>query len=101
MIAREHTEEEKAEVEASKAQKKPAAPAKGQAPPAVDPAVLEQLKEDIKTRNEQNEQLKTEWESLTANQKFFRLCEDPFREPAIRFVKEMAASQEGLEPSHV
>jgi len=29
MIAREQTEEEKAEVEASKAQKKPAAPAKG------------------------------------------------------------------------
>lgn len=42
MIAREQTEEEKAEVEASKAQgKKPPAPAKGQAPPVADPAVLE------------------------------------------------------------
>jgi hypothetical protein len=67
MIAREQTEEEKAEVEASKAQKKPAAPAKGQAPPAVDPAVLEQLREDIKARNEKNEQLKEDWESLTNN----------------------------------
>ena len=68
MIGREQTEEEKAEVEASKAQgKKPPAPAKGQAAPAVDPAVLEQLKEDIKARNVKNEQLQSEWESLTNN----------------------------------
>jgi hypothetical protein len=29
------------------------------------------------------------------------LCEDPFKEPAVRFVKELQASQEGLEPSHI
>lgn len=38
---------------------------------------------------------------MTNNQKFFRLCEDPFKEPAVRFVKELQASQEGLEPSHI
>lgn len=43
MIAREQTEEEKEAIEAAKVQKKPAAPAKGQAPQAVDPAVLEKL----------------------------------------------------------
>jgi hypothetical protein len=66
-FAREATEEEKAEMEAAKALKKPAAPAKGQVAPVVDPAVLEQLKEDIKVRNAKNEQSKLEWESLTDN----------------------------------
>ena len=101
MIAREQTEEEKEAIEAAKVQKKPAPPAKGQAPAAVDPAVLEKLQEDIKAKNEKNEQLRQEWDSLSTNQKFFRLCEDPYKEPAVRFVKELQASQEGLEPSHI
>lgn len=42
----------------------------------------------------------SEWESLTDNQKFFRQCEDPFKEPAIRFVKELTASTEGVEPAN-
>lgn len=47
--------------------------------------------------------MKAEWEALTDNQKFFRLCEDPYKEPAVRFVKELAASAEGavVEPPHV
>lgn len=36
-FAREATEEEKAEIEAAKALKKPAAPAKGQVAPVIDP----------------------------------------------------------------
>lgn len=39
--ARESTEEEKAEIEAAKAQKKPAPPVKGQVAPVLDAAALE------------------------------------------------------------
>ena len=92
MIGREQTEEEKAEAEAAKNQKKPPPPAKGQAPTAPDAATLEQLKVDIQLRNEKNEQLQAEWDSLDDNQKFFRLCEDPYKEPAVRFIREMASS---------
>jgi hypothetical protein len=56
MIGREQTEEEKAEIDAAKnAGKKPPAPAKGQAAPTIDPAVLEQLKVDIAAKNAKNE----------------------------------------------
>jgi len=55
---------------------------------------------DIAAKNEKNDQLKLEWESLTDNQKFFRLCEDPFKEHAVRYVKELNMSQEGAEPSN-
>lgn len=54
--------------------------------------MLEQLKEDIKVRHAKNEQSKLEWESLTDNQKFFRYAEDPFKEPAVRWIKEMTMS---------
>lgn len=67
VIPREQTEEEKAEIEASKAQKKPVAPVKGGAPPIVDQGAIEQLHRDIKAKNEKNEQLKSEWASLTTN----------------------------------
>ena len=99
MIGREQTEEEKAEIDAAKnAGKKPPAPAKGQAPPTIDPAVLEQLRLDIAAKNVRNEQLIAEWESLTVNQKFFRQCEDPFKEPAVRFLQAVNSSADNVEP---
>jgi hypothetical protein len=61
---------------------------------------LEQLKSDIATKNEKNDKLISEWASLTDNQKFFRLSEDPFKEPAVRFVRELTSSGEGIEPSN-
>jgi hypothetical protein len=61
---------------------------------------LEQLKADIAAKNEKNEKLISEWGALTDNQKFFRLSEDPFKEPAVRFVRELSSSGEGMEPSN-
>ena len=91
IIPREQTEEEKAEADAAKNQKKPAAPAKGGAP-AQDQATIDQLKADIQAKNESNDILREEWQALSTNQKFFRLCEDPFKEPAVRFVRDAVAS---------
>ena len=87
LFPKQQTEEEKAEVEAAKA-KKPAAPAKAGQPVAVDPAAIQQMQEAINTRNEQNNQLKLEWDQLANNTKFTRYCENQYREPMIKFLKE-------------
>lgn len=55
----------------------------------------------MKARNIKNEQLRAEWESLTDNQKFYRYAEDPFKEPAVRWIKEVTLSQEGAEPPNL
>lgn len=86
LVARESTEEEKAEAEASKAQvKAKAPPAKGAKPEEVDPAAIEQRKKAIAEREAENQRNQHLWNELSEERKFYRICEDQFREPSVRY----------------
>lgn len=91
IVAREQTEEEKAEAEAGKG-KKPADAAKKGAKKGAEeepsPEELEKLNAEIRDREDSNNKAQGEWNQLDDNTKFFRTCEDVFKEPSIRFVRE-------------
>jgi hypothetical protein len=67
IISRELTEEERAEADAAKNAKAKAPPAKGGAAPVQDQEAIERLKHEIEAKNERNEKMRQEWESLTDN----------------------------------
>ena len=87
MIPRELTDEEKKALEEKS--KKPAAGGgdkkkKGDEEPT--PEEIERMQNEIKEREAENSKRRSEWEALDANTKFFRTCEDPTKEPVVRFV---------------
>jgi len=86
MIPRELTEEEKKALEEKT--KKPAAGAdkkkKGDEEPSQEE--IERIMNEVKEREALNYKRKSEWEALDDNTKFFRTCEDPTKEPVVRFV---------------
>lgn len=41
---------------------------------------------EVKDREALNIKRQEEWEALDEDTKFFRTCEDPYKEPAVRFV---------------
>lgn len=79
------TEEEKAEAEAGKAKKPPEKKGvkKDEEPSAEE---LQRWEEEKKERDETNARARAEWDALDDNTRFFRACEDPFKEASIRFV---------------
>lgn len=85
VVAREMTEEEKAEAEA-KNKKVPDAKkgAKKDEEPSAEE--LQKWEEEKKEREEANAKARAEWDALDDNTKFFRTCEDPFKEASIRFL---------------
>ena len=100
LVAREMTEEEKAEADAGKNKKAPEKVAKGKGK-EEDPTPEELAKwdEEKKEREEANERARGEWDALDDNTKFFRTCEDPFKEASIRFLPKEDASEETPDPS--
>ena len=84
IVARELTEEEKAEADA-KSKKVPDAKkgAKVEEPSAEE---LQKWEEEKKEREEANSKAKQDWDALDDNTKFFRTCEDPFKESSVRFL---------------
>lgn len=91
------TEEEKAEVEAGK-NKKPADPKKKGKEEEPTPEEMAKWEEEKKEREELNSKAKTEWEALDDNTKFFRTCEDPYKEASIRFLKDTSV-EDAPDPS--
>ena len=85
VVAREMTEEEKAEAEA-KNKKVPDAKkgAKKDEEPSAEE--LQKWEEEKKEREEANAKARAEWDALDDNTKFFRTCEDPFKEASVRFL---------------
>ena len=80
-MAREMTEEEEAEAEAKN---KKAPDAKKDEEPSAEE--LQKWEEEKKEREEANAKAKSEWDALDDNTKFFRTCEDPFKEASVRFL---------------
>lgn len=103
MVAREQTEEEKAEAEAGKG-KKPA-DAKGAKKKGAEeeptPEELEKLNAEIKEREEANAKAQGEWNMLDDNTKFFRTCEDVYKEPSIRFIREEENEEDEKPPANI
>ena len=101
IVGREMTEEERAETDAAKGRKgtvdqKPKGKGKGDEEPTEEE--VQQLKAEIKEREETNHRLKVEWEGLDENTKFFRTCEDPYKNASIRCVDPVDASLEDASP---
>jgi len=101
IVGREMTEEERAETDAAKGRKgtvdqKPKGKGKGDEEPTEEE--VQQLKAEIKEREERNYRLKVEWEGLDENTKFFRTCEDPYKNASIRCVDPVDASLEDASP---
>lgn len=86
IVAREMTEEEKAEVDAGKNKKAPEKKAGGKKDEEPTPEEQQKYEEEKREREEANAKAKAEWEALDDNTKFFRTCEDPFKEASIRFL---------------
>ena len=91
------TEEEKAEVDASKS-KKPVDPKKKGKEEEPSAEELAKQEEEKREREEANAKSKADWEALDDNTKFFRTCEDPFKEASIRFLRDPAV-EDGPDPS--
>ena len=100
-VAREMTEEEKQEVDANKGGKKAPPASKGKGGKEEEPTAeeLEAAEKAKQEREEQNEKLRQEWESLDENTKFFRTNEDPFKEASIRFMQAPDAEEDAPNPS--
>jgi len=98
IVQRELTEEEKAEAEATKG-KKPVAEkaAKGKAKNVAEeePSAeeVERLERETREREDSNDRLRSEWDALDENTKFFRHNEDPFKGPSIRFLQSDLAEE--------
>lgn len=97
LVAREMTEEEKAEAEAGK-NKKPADPKKKPKEEDPSPEELAKWEEEKREREEVNAKAKQDWDALDDNTKFFRTCEDPFKEASIRFLKDTSV-EDSPDPS--
>lgn len=94
------TEEEKAEAEAGKNKKAPEKGGKGKGKEEEPtPEELAKWEEEKKEREEKNEKARADWDALDDNTKFFRTCEDPFKEASIRFLPKEDASEETPDPS--
>mmetsp|Transcript_6930 Transcript_6930/g.8301 ORF Transcript_6930/g.8301 Transcript_6930/m.8301 type:complete len:260 (-) Transcript_6930:2418-3197(-) len=98
LVAREMTEEEKAEAEAGK-NKKPADAKKGKKEEDPSPEELAKWEEEKREREESNARAKSDWDALDDNTKFFRTCEDPFKEASIRFLKDVSV-EDAPDPSY-
>ena len=100
-MPREQTEEEKAEAEAGKNRKAADArkPAKGKVDDEPSAEELERLNKEIADREKDNNKKRSEWEALDDNLKFYRTCEDPFKEPRITFLN--GEGQEDLPPINI
>ena len=81
------TEEEKAEADAGK-NKKPADAKKKGKEEEPTPEELAKWEEEKREREESNTKAKHDWDTLDDNTKFFRTCEDPFKEASIRFLRD-------------
>ena len=97
------TEEEKEQAEAAKGRKGTDAKPKGKGKGDEEPTEEEQqqLKAEIEVREKENARLKGEWDGLDDNTKFFRTCEDPYKNPSIRFMNPVDASAEEDSPLNV
>ena len=82
------TEEEKAEADASKNKKPADAKKKGNKEEEPTAEELAKWEEEKLVREEANAKAKNDWEALDINTKFFRTCEDPFKEASIRFLRD-------------
>lgn len=104
VVAKELTEEEKLEAENNKG-KKPPAKETGKNAKKVDeePSAeeLERQEAERREREELNAKNKAEWDALTPNEQFYRVSEDPFKEPSIRFVSEQTNEEENAEPANI
>ena len=91
------TEEEKLETEA-KSKKVPDAKkgAKKDEEPSAEE--LQKWEEEKKEREDANSRAKGDWDALDDNTKFFRTCEDPFKESSIRFLTD-GAVEDAPDPS--
>ena len=91
VVAREMTEEEKAEAEAGKG-KKAAPDNKRGAKKDEEPSAEErqQWEDEKREREEANAKAKTDWDALDDNTRFYRTCEDPFKEASVRFLTDTA-----------
>ena len=87
IVAREMTEEEKTEAEAAK-NKKPVDPKKKGKEEEPSAEELARWEEEKREREEVNNKAKADWDALDDNTKFFRTCEDPFKEASIRFLQD-------------
>ena len=101
LVQREMTEEERDAAEAAKGRKgavaeKPKGKGKGDEEPTEEEVAT--LKAEIKEREETNLRLKAEWDGLDENTKFFRTCEDPYKNASIRFMNPVDASLEDAGP---
>jgi hypothetical protein len=65
------------------------------------PEELAKHAEEKKEREDANESAKGEWDALDDNTKFFRTCEDPFKEASIRFLFKEDAGEDTPDPSVV
>jgi hypothetical protein len=95
LIAREMTEEEKAEVEAAKN-------VKGKAPVKVDPKKMveepnkeevERIEREKREKEEKERVLREEWEAMDEETKFYNKNEDKYKEPSVRFINNWAKKQ--------
>ena len=100
-MARQLTDEEKAELDVDPK-------AKGKAPVEEEPTPEElEEQERLKAEKEEQERIKAEeWETLDEEEKHHRTSEDPYKSPSIQFFEEKAASdagegEEGAEPEIV
>ena len=91
------TEEEKAEAEAVK-NKKPVDNKKKGKEEEPTPEELAKWEEEKREREEVNQKAKADWDALDDNTKFFRTCEDPFKEASIRFLRD-ATIEDSADPS--
>ena len=87
---RELTEEEKAEIEAAKV-------TKGKPPPKVDPKgknvkeeepskeEVERIAREKAEKEERARKLQEEWDALDERARYYKVLEDPFKQPSIKF----------------
>lgn len=59
------------------------------------------MKAEVAKREEQNAKLKADWDALDKNTQFFRTCEDPFKNPSIRFMNPVDQSIEDAGPINI
>jgi hypothetical protein len=60
---------------------------------------MERLNKEIAEREKENQQKRRDWEALDDNLKFYRTCEDPFKEPRITFLN--GEGQEDMAPINI
>jgi len=88
IVPREHTEEEREQADQGKKGKAADAkkPAKGKVEEEPSAEEIEKLNREIADREKENLLKKADWDALDENTKFYRTCEDPFKEPRIAFM---------------